>query len=232
MGKKVIDEIIEESVEEIKEEIIEEIKEEVRNEVKENVKNRIKACVIKELTEVEENISVDKQERDWKELIKYNLVPVVTAFIAYALVAYLYLAGMRLGFYLLAKYTVFSAFTTAIIYFVVLLIFLFLYVIVGFYFYRLKQNKNTVLLYGTFEVSFGIVTITVAGLSFMGDIFITGVKITSFIAFYGAIYVIVRGLENTKTHYKNLHKNPVVFKVDLSKETKIEKYFSKYLKFE
>lgn len=230
MKKKIIDEIIEESVEEIKEEVMEEIKVEIRNELKENVKGKIKAWVIEELTPGEDTIGINKRER--RNVAKYSIFSTLLAVGLYLLLAYLFLVGLKNVFYFLAKYSTFNVDITTGIYILVLLVFVIFYMIISFYFYRLKQNENTVLLYGAFEISFGIITIMIAGISFVGDMYVSAIKITTFIAFYGGIYVIVRGLETTKKHYDHFNRKPIIFKIDISKETRIEKILSKCLKAE
>ncbi|MGE7630528.1 hypothetical protein [Bacillus cereus] len=101
-------------------------------------------------------------------------------------------------------------------------------------FYRLKKNKNTTLLYGAFEYLLGIITLVAAGLNFIDStseapIVIAGVELKTYFAFYGGMYVMVRGLENAHKYFKE-DEHAVVFFMKISEETYISKFLIEKLK--
>ncbi|WP_394627022.1 MATE family efflux transporter [Bacillus cereus] len=238
MSRKLLVDILEETIEDLKDEI----KAEIKDDVKEIVKTKIIEIASEDLEKKRETkvVETNAEKVDVKEkgkldvigFIYHNVCPVIFALGIYVLIAYVYFFLTKNFFYFVANNLDISIDSKAYLYITFWLVVSILNVIVAFGFYRLKQNKNTIFLYGIFEVGFGFVTVAMAGLTFIkSPMEFWGTDIKSYFAFYASIYVIVRGFETTKKHFDGLHKTPKVLGIDLSKERMIERFFTRFLKF-
>lgn len=157
------------------------------------------------------------------------------AYVLYIFISVLYLFGLKWSFYFIAENIDINNQFKPYICYILIGIYVIIFFKITHIFYRLKQNKNTVFLYGLFEYSFGVVILVTAGLTFIDEFLeksstILGIKWTTYITFYGAIYVMVRGLE-TMNRYFNLERSAKILFIDLKKETYISSLFNKFMEF-
>ncbi|PGB42846.1 hypothetical protein [Bacillus toyonensis] len=219
MNKKIIEELMEE--------VIEETKEEIKEQVKENVKKKV-------LEEISKEISKDITEEEIKINTLKQFFAGLLAVILYTLISVVYLKTMEYSFNKIQNIDMFSDTIKSIVYCIVLIVLACLYLTVAHTLYRLKQNKSTVFLYGLFEIALGVVTLVVTGLTFLdepskeyNEVF--GIKPVTFLAVYGSMYIVVRGMETAKKRFGEGEIAKVGL-INLDKETRFSKFLDGWLR--
>ncbi|EJQ54820.1 hypothetical protein [Bacillus wiedmannii] len=214
MNKKIIEELMEE--------VIEETKEEIKEQIKEKVKEKVLEEINKEIGEetTEEEIRVSKCKK---------ITSAIMAIGFYILISVFYLLVMKYGFYIIRDTEIIPYLAKLIVYLILVYVIAYAYLKVAHTLYRFKQNKSTLLLYALFEISLGIVTLVVTGWAFLDEPSNGDIKSVTFLAFYGSMYVIVRGMETARKYFGEEHA-PKILWMDLSKDTKVSKFFDERLR--
>ncbi|MEM5642453.1 hypothetical protein AAHB52_13240 [Bacillus toyonensis] len=218
MNKKIIEELMEEVIEETKEEIKEQIKERVKEKMLEEISKEISKDTVEDIIEEQININPYKQ-----------FFVGVLAILFYIFISVSYLLIMKYSFNILRDTEVIGDFVKIIVYFVIVLILICIYLEIAHTLYRLKQNKSTSFMYALFEISLGLVTLVATGWSFLDEPSNGGIKSVTFLAVYGSMYVVVRGMETVRKHSVEGKVSKVLW-MDLSKETKFSKFFDEKLR--
>ncbi|QDQ07181.1 hypothetical protein [Bacillus sp. BD59S] len=228
MNKKIIENILEEAIEELREEIKVEIKSEIKPLVKNIIIEELKGKVCKESRNKE-----DIKKKNSKINIFRFILPVGAAYALYIFTALFYLLGVKWSFYFIAENVGGTINFKTFISCIILGVFMCIFLKVSHVFYRLKQNKSTVFLYGLFEYSLGLIILVTTGLIFIEEFLqkpatIMGIKVATYTTFYGALYVMVRGLETARRHF-NPEGPAKIFFMDITKETYVSTFFNKIL---
>ncbi|MGW6150863.1 hypothetical protein ACWFN4_26200 [Bacillus mycoides] len=235
MSQKIIQEILEE--------VINEVRDDVKFEVRNTVKDITKELVIAEAKkinkdirlkekEVEEETSNSKNKISIRGILQYNLFPAVLALFLYIAIAFVYLLGTKKIFYFImlnVNTTIDNKAWLAMFFWG---LFSYWGYLVAVNLYRLKQNSNTIFLYGVFEIGLGFLTLSIGGLSFViGPIDFWGINEKSLFGFYASLYVMVRGLETTKKHFDHFKRTSKIFERIFNKRRFLERVFDKVLKY-
>lgn len=233
MSKKVIQEILEE--------VLDEVRDEVKFEVRTAVKNIAKELVIAEVKSLNKDIKVNEVEKEPNEPTRKmsirgffvnNLFPVLLAIFLYVVIVFAYLLGTKEIFYFIMLNVNTTIGNKALLAMLFWILFSYWGFLVAINLYRLKQNPNTIFLYGIFEIGLGFLALSIGGLSFIiGPIDFWGINEKSLFGFYASLYVMVRGLETTKKHYDHFKRTSKRVERIFNKRRFLERVFDKVLKY-
>lgn len=233
MSKKAIQEILEE--------VLDEVRDEVKFEVRTAVKNIAKELVIAEVKNLHKDIKVNEVEKEPNEPTRKmsirgffvnNLFPVLLAIFLYVVIVFAYLLGTKEIFYFIMLNINTTIGNKALLAILFWLVFSYCGFVVAINLYRLKQNPNTIFLYGIFEIGLGFLALSIGGLSFIiGPIDFLGINEKSLFGFYASLYVMVRGLETTKKHYDHFKRTSKRVERIFNKRRFLERVFDKVLKY-
>ncbi|PFU80989.1 hypothetical protein COK91_16285 [Bacillus cereus] len=212
--------------------IVEHVLKDIKKEVKEEVKKKVKEKISELKEEIQIEVKKEIQEENQGEKKQKNNSNIFTDI----MILILYLSISIVCFYIISKVFMFLDNSNIVLLRIPGFMMVVIGLVIGCYkivinFYRLKQNKSTMYIYGLFELGLGMITILIAMLSAIpkeefGHI-LNSIKV--YLYFYGGIYVAVRGLETMKKHYDNIQEKPIIYREDISKERKLEKIL--YRKF-